>query len=133
MPMKRPTKKRFSATQPLRWSAVLTIGILGVTVLLTNSGISAAIGAEKVEAARVEVITIAGMTYSPARLKVHIGDTVQFQNKDIVPHTATCPDGFDSGMIKPGETWSVALTKVGEFHFACQFHTDMKGVIEVIK
>ena len=81
------------------------------------------------------MVTIVGMAFAPSSVHVHVGDSVQFQNKDIVPHTATSkvPDGFDSGMIKPGETWMVVLKAPGKFHFACQFHTEMTGEIVVEK
>ena len=90
---------------------------------------------QRAEAVQPHVITIVGMAFAPASLRVHVGDTVQFENKDIVPHTATAraPGGFDSGMIKPGTTWSVVLKEAGTIHFACQFHTEMAGEIIVEK
>ena len=90
---------------------------------------------QKAEAVQPHLITIVGMAFAPTSLHVRVGDTVQFQNKDIVPHTATsrARGGFDSGMIKPGNTWSVVLKEAGTIHFACQFHTEMTGEIIVEK
>src|SRR4051812_48715081 len=54
----------------------------------------------------VKTIKIDQMKYEPSRLVVHVGDTIQWSNADIVPHTATTAtsrNGFDSATIAPGK------------------------------
>jgi plastocyanin len=80
------------------------------------------------------VITIEGMKFSPDAVRVHVGDRIEFKNADLVPHTATAKgaNGFDSGLIKAGESWTFAPTKPGSLNYACSFHPTMTGRIVVV-
>jgi plastocyanin len=84
-------------------------------------------------AARTHTVAMEGMKFSPATLRIRPGDTIVFKNNDLVPHTATAKqrEVFDSGIIKPGESW----TFVPKFHatvpYVCTFHPMMGGRIEV--
>src|ERR1035437_8382808 len=62
-------------------------------------------------------ILIRGFMYQPDVVTLHIGDTVQWKNSDIVPHTVSAEDkSFNSGLIAPGATWSSWRKKLGYFH-----------------
>src|SRR5215471_11310003 len=55
-------------------------------------------------------VIIRDFTFNPATVTVHTGDTVEWKNDDIVPHTATEDANaekpvFDSGAIQKGATW----------------------------
>lgn len=78
-------------------------------------------------------VVIENMTFSPRALHVRAGDEVTFENRDIVPHTATAKSAgaFDSGPILPGESWSFRPTRVGSTPFACTFHPTMDGTLIV--
>jgi plastocyanin len=84
-------------------------------------------------AARTHTVVMEGMKFSPATLRIQPGDTIIFKNNDLVPHTATAKqrEVFDSGIIKPGESW----TFVPKFHapvtYVCTFHPMMEGCIQV--
>ncbi|HEY9154336.1 MAG TPA: hypothetical protein VIM69_04355, partial [Opitutaceae bacterium] len=71
--MKKRVRKRLQSAPRLRWTALVTAGLIGVAVLLANPGIPSALAAEKKQPVQPQVITIAGMTYSPTKLKAHIG------------------------------------------------------------
>ncbi|QYM78744.1 cupredoxin family copper-binding protein [Horticoccus luteus] len=79
------------------------------------------------------IVTIENMTFSPAILRVQPGDTVIFENHDLVPHTATAREKgkFDSGLIKAGESWSLTLPSAGSFPYSCSFHPTMSGELVV--
>ncbi|HSP45687.1 MAG TPA: cupredoxin family copper-binding protein [Chthoniobacterales bacterium] len=81
-------------------------------------------------AARVVQIAIRNMKFDPPRMEVHLGDTVEWKNDDITPHTATSA-GFDSGSIDPDKSWRQTFTKAGQFAYACTFHPEMKGALVV--
>ena len=74
--------------------------------------------------------------FEPATLTVHVGDTVEWKNDDIVPHTATA-DGaaqkpaFDSGTMRKGATWRYVARKKGTYNYTCMFHPNMKGKLIV--
>ena len=81
------------------------------------------------EKSTTHVVVIENMKFSPNALRVRIGDRIEFKNRDLVPHTATAkPAGvFDSGVVKPGESWVFAAKEAGTFDYTCTFHPMMKG------
>ena len=84
-------------------------------------------------AGRTHVVIMEGMKFSPPTLRIRNGDTVVFKNSDLVPHTATAKERgvFDSGLIKPGESWTFAPTFRTTVPYVCTFHPMMEGRIEV--
>lgn len=80
---------------------------------------------------QTRVVTIEGFTYEPASITVAAGDTIVWRNQDIVPHTATAGDGFDTGSIAPDQQGSWVATRAGKFDYECTFHPTMKGTVVV--
>ena len=70
--------------------------------------------------------------YSPSALTITAGDTVTWTNNGTVPegHTVT-GDGFDSGTLSNGETYSHTFTSTGTFSYVCTLHPFMKGSVTV--
>lgn len=81
--------------------------------------------------AATHTITIEGMKFSPETVTVKAGDRLVWNNKDIVPHTATAKGVFDSGSIAPGKSWSHAAPKPGTYDYVCTFHPGMKATLVV--
>jgi plastocyanin len=70
--------------------------------------------------------------YTPARIEIAAGSTVEWTNGDQMAHTVTATNGaFDSGLIQPGGTWSHTFSQPGTFDFTCTPHPFMKGVVIV--
>jgi len=70
------------------------------------------------------------------------GETVTWKNYDLTDHTVTAqvkpalPDAqdkpmFDSGPLKPGETFQFTFPKEGTFEYYCQMHKGMTGTVVV--
>lgn len=76
-------------------------------------------------------VVVEGMQFSPAKLEIHAGDTVIWQNKDPYPHTATAGGGFDSGEIAAGRSWKFTADRRGTFPYVCTLHPTMKGHLVV--
>jgi plastocyanin len=77
-------------------------------------------------------VTIEAMSFSPPLVEARVGDTIVWTNKDPFPHTATAEDhGFDSGEIPFGESWTMELSREGEFAYVCTLHPTMKGRLRV--
>lgn len=94
---------------------------LGLALALIGPALVAA-------AAPVTVETLAA-TYSPATVTVAVGTRVTFKNTSALPHTATADNGsFDTGMISPGASKPIVMSKAGKFLFHCQFHGGAGGV-----
>lgn len=90
-----------------------------------------ATGAASAQAA-THTITIAGMTFDPATVRLAPGDRVVWLNRDLVPHTASALDGsFESGRIDPGQQWSVVFAAAGAIDYVCAYHPAMQGRLEV--
>jgi plastocyanin len=74
-------------------------------------------------------IVIREAKFQPAALTVKVGDTVNWRNDDIVPHTATStePKKFDSGILPVGSSWKYVVTKGGTYFYNCTLHPNMKA------
>ena len=72
------------------------------------------------------IVVMKGIAFQPAQLTVHVGETVEWKNEDIVAHTVTANDGsFDSGLIQPGGTWKMTVQKSGTIDYHCRPHPNM--------
>ena len=81
------------------------------------------------------MITINGMagsnSYTPSPATVKVGQTVSWQNKDSIAHTAT-GSGFDTGAIASGATSApITFSAAATINYQCSFHPSMVGVLTV--
>lgn len=76
-------------------------------------------------------IEIKDFKFNPQIAKAHVGDTVVFTNKDIVPHTTTSKDAWDSAAIAKEQSWSFVVKTAGTFDYVCKFHATMKAKLIV--
>jgi plastocyanin len=75
-------------------------------------------------------VAMKNMKFSPANIEIKKGDTVEWTNDDITPHTTTSPT-FDSGSIDPDKSWRHTFIEAGSFPYSCTFHPDMKAAVTV--
>jgi plastocyanin len=85
---------------------------------------------------KVVTVAIRGFQFEPATVTVHAGDTVEWKNDDIVPHTATAngevqKPAFDSGTIRRGAAWRYVARKIGTYEYICTLRPNMKGTLVV--
>lgn len=72
------------------------------------------------------------MAYTPARLEIAAGTTVEWVNNDPLVHTVTAPDkSFDSGNIPAGGTFRHTFTTPGTYTILCTPHPFMRGLVVV--
>jgi plastocyanin len=86
--------------------------------------------------------------YVPRQIAIHTNDTITWKNNDTEAHTVTSgigagieslmnnkrgtPNGiFDSGMFKPGQSWTHTFTNPGTYSYFCTIHPWMEGVVLV--
>jgi plastocyanin len=98
-------------------------------LLAAGLAIAAAFAAPA-RAAVIEV-TMDRVAYQPATITAHVGDTIEWTNKDFVVHTATARDKSFDLPIKVGGTAKLVLKKAGTIDYYCRFHPTMKGEIKV--
>jgi amicyanin len=80
-------------------------------------------------------VKIQNFAFSPATIKVKVGDTVTWTNEDSIGHTVTADnntaDGPKSELLEKGKSYSFKFTKAGTFAYHCSTHPYMKGTVQV--
>ena len=80
----------------------------------------------------LHVVTIRQVAFHPATLSVVPGDTIEWRNRDLVPHTSSARQGaWDSGNLPPDSSWRFIPTQTGSFAYFCRYHTTMAGTLSV--
>jgi len=101
--------------------------VLGAVLAVSLSALG---GAERARAETIHV-TMEQIAYSPAQASAHVGDTIEWDNKDIVVHTATARNGAWDVQIAPNGKNSIVLKSPGTVDYYCRFHPNMIGQITV--
>jgi plastocyanin len=87
---------------------------------------------QAVPAQSTAAVNIANHAFDPAQLNIAKGTTVTWTNADTEAHTVTADDGlFDSGVLQPGQSYSVWLGGSGTVAYHCKIHPDIKGSVVV--
>src|SRR5215510_10372668 len=74
--------------------------------------------------------TLGTSAFMPDALTVDAGTTVTWTNTDSVPHTSTSDArSWDSGIVGPGQQFSVAFQTPGTFSYHCVLHPGMIGTV----
>ena len=82
-------------------------------------------------AATVQV-QIKGMNFHPDSITVTPGTTVVWTNDDAFGHTTTSDTRlWDSGVLKPGQSFSHTFDKPGNYPYHCAVHSFMTGAVTV--
>jgi plastocyanin len=77
-------------------------------------------------------VVIEGMQFTPQNLVVKDGDTIEWINKDIFPHTSTAVNKkFDSGVIQAEGKWKTTVKGKGKIDYFCNLHPTMKASLTV--
>lgn len=78
-------------------------------------------------------VTIQALKYAPETIEIRKGETVEWQNKDLTPHTVTfqTTGELSSGSIEAGMSWSHTFTQAGSYAYFCSFHPEMKATVVV--
>jgi len=81
---------------------------------------------------RGTAVAMDGVSFTPERLIVKVGETVTWTNKDPFPHNVKSADGsFESGEIAPDAQWQYRATAAGRFPYTCTLHPGMDGILIV--
>jgi plastocyanin len=79
-------------------------------------------------------ITMKDLEYVPAQTTAKVDQKIVWENTDgQIPHTVTASDGadFDSGNMKPGDTFEYTPSEAGTISYFCKIHPNQPGTIEV--
>lgn len=112
----------------------LSIGLAAVALAVSACGgtdePAASTAPDTPAAAAGTTVKIADNTFTPANLKVAAGEKVTFENGGAVAHTVT-GDGFDSGAIFPGDSFTLTADETGKVSYVCTIHPGMQGTLTV--
>ena len=71
-------------------------------------------------------VSIGDFFYRADRVRIDPGDSVTWTNRGDVLHTVTsrrgAPEGFDSGNVDSGQTFTRAFAKAGTYDYVCTLH-----------
>ena len=104
--------------------------IRSAVVAATVASLLTTLGVARVEAAEATIV-IENMRFTPPVLQAHPGDRITWQNRDLVPHTATAAGVFDSKVIQPGKSWSYVIGSAGRVEYVCTLHPSMTGALVI--
>ncbi len=86
-------------------------------------------------AVATNAVVIQNYMFSPMAIKVKVGTTVTWTNKDSVDHTVTADknstDAPSSMDIAQGKSYSFTFKKAGTYTYHCFPHPYMHGTVEV--
>ena len=68
---------------------------------------------------------------APAEVSAKVGDTIEWNNMDVLLHSATARNGDFDVNLPPKKTGSVVLKKAGTVDYYCRYHPNMKATINV--
>jgi amicyanin len=87
------------------------------------------------EAVAADEVKISNYAYSPAVIKVKVGQTVTWTNEDAVQHDVMADtmsaDAPSSELLAKGESYSFTFKKAGTYTYHCTPHPYMKGTVVV--
>src|SRR5829696_5273167 len=77
-------------------------------------------------------VAIEDFYFEPPDTAVASGDKITWINEGSAPHTVTADDGsFDSGVLNPGDTYTVTFLGSGTVAYYCTIHPNMVGSVSV--
>ena len=78
-------------------------------------------------------VKIDNFTFEPPTLTVAAGTTVQWVNRDDIPHTVVSDDKttFKSKALDTDDNYSYTFTKAGTYNYFCSIHPKMTGKVVV--
>ena len=88
------------------------------------------LGSVSAHAETIQVI-IDKLVFSPNEVNAKVGDTIVWDNKDILAHTATASNKDWDVMIGSKQAASLVLKNAGSIDYFCKFHPNMKGRVVV--
>jgi putative membrane protein len=91
--------------------------------------VAAGIAVDKPRAPKTVKVTIANMEFSPAVASVRAGDTIEWDNRDVVDHTATATSRAWDVTISAGKIARTIVKETGRLNYYCRFHPNMRGIV----
>ena len=110
--------------------AVLTVAaVIGVGTVPVGQKNLLASARQKAETTEVK---IDNFSFGPATLRVPVGTSVTWTNRDDIPHTVVSTEGaFKSKVLDTNEKFAYTFSKAGTYPYFCSIHPKMTGKVIV--
>jgi amicyanin len=116
-------------------SIVSTASLLATTLGLGFAGLCAGAGNRPAGAQQkpdTTEVKIDNFSFGPTELKVPVGTTVTWTDRDDIPHTVVSTEKvFKSKVLDTDEKFSFTFSKPGTYEYFCSIHPKMTGKIVV--
>lgn len=114
-----------------KWAGIV-FGCVVTIGLAVSSGTPANGTPQKANSNAVQV-KIDNFTFAPTPITVPAGTTVQWVNRDDIPHTVVSEDKstFKSKALDTDDNYSYTFTKPGTYTYFCSIHPKMTGKVVV--
>jgi plastocyanin len=89
------------------------------------------LGAVPAQAATIQVV-VDKLVFTPAEITAKVGDTIEWDNRDALAHTATATDNSWDVPLPPKKKGSLVVSKPGTFDYYCKLHPNMKAKLTVV-
>lgn len=77
-------------------------------------------------------VKIDNFSFTPQEIKVKVGTTITWTNRDDIPHTVTSTDAiFKSKTLDTDDKFTTTFTKPGTYPYFCSIHPKMTGKVVV--
>ncbi|MGH1416816.1 MAG: cupredoxin domain-containing protein [Pelagimonas sp.] len=84
------------------------------------------------DASLIHSVDIKAFRFEPEMIEIATGDTVEWTNHDLAPHTATGTTfDWDTGTLEKGASQLVSFEAPGTYEYFCAFHPHMKARVIV--
>src|SRR3954471_23609430 len=89
------------------------------------------LGSPDSPAGTTQSVLMKGVAFEPKQVTVHVGDTLEWANQDIVAHTASAKDKSWDVNVLPGKNERMVMKAAGAFDYICRYHPNMTGAVIV--
>lgn len=107
---------------------LVTVFCVLVAALLVSAGCRKS--TKKVSPTTENAVQIADFAFNPDTITVTAGMEITWTNEDSTVHTVTGAD-FESGEIKPAQSYNHAFSSPGTYDYHCSIHPSMTGQVVV--
>ena len=76
-------------------------------------------------------VHIDNFVFQPAELRIKVGTTVTWTNRDDIPHTVMSAGKFRSKTLDTDDKFTFTCTNAGDYKYFCSLHPHMTGMIKV--
>jgi plastocyanin len=99
---------------------------------MTNSQ-NAQSNADSKNEAKLTIVDIKNMMFTPSQVTIEKGSTVKWVNNDDTAHTITADNGKgpNSQTVEPSKSYEFTFNEAGSFQYHCNFHAAMHGTVVV--